>query len=239
MPPKGSKKRKLEEDSVDSAPKKATSSSSKGKGKSSNVSSKPESTSDKAEAPVDKKTAKGKGVSDEIQYRSYGDWKKAWGEHFHTKILKALWNARQQGSRPNDGSVFVVSYHKSGEYVEAEAKVLGVYTTAAAANEYAMGFFVDDLDAEGIVGPDDCSAVRQPFKGLEFSDDKSYWDVDDAGCWQLHGDEYKFGKFDLLVERKVLSTKPPARKEKSETGSETTGSETGWGESRPLSIDYF
>jgi hypothetical protein len=55
----------------------------------------------------------------------------------------------------------------------------------------------------GIVGPKGGPVFRRPFNGGGFSRDDSYWDVDTAGCWQLHGDEYKWGSFDLRVEKKL------------------------------------
>lgn len=71
--------------------------------------------------------------------------------------------------------------------------MLGAYATAAVANESAMGFLLDygRIFAEPIVGPSEVSAFRMTAanKGRLHGDD-SYWDVDSAGCFYLHGDEY-------------------------------------------------
>jgi hypothetical protein len=228
MPPKPPKKRKLQEDSGNSSPKIGSETGGKRKASSNSSKPAPASTNDtsiwdaahqrhQGAKSVDSKAAKDIQTSDGLQYQSRDDWDKAWGKDFHPDILTALWDVHQHGSGPSDGSVFVVSYHRSGKYIDSEANVLGVYATAAAANEHAMGFLIDknDVNASGIVGPKGSSAFRRPFNGGGFSREDSYWDVDTAGCWQLHGDEYKWGSFDLRVEKRVVRTQPPPRKERS------------------------
>jgi hypothetical protein len=66
------------------------------------------------------------------------------------------------------------------------------------------------------VGPDEDCAFRSAFNNSDLPGDASYWDVDTAGCWHLHGDLYKWGSFDLHAENKVVGTRSPARKESRE-----------------------
>lgn len=146
MPPKLSKERKLQDDDGDSPAKKTAGSNTAGKRKPSDNNGsngvEPALTDTtktsiwddarkrhEGKASVGKTPAKGEHNSNEmsrVQSHFHADWQKTWGKLFHPEMPRALWDARQQSSLTSDGSVFVVSYHRYGAYVDSKVKVLGV-----------------------------------------------------------------------------------------------------------------
>jgi hypothetical protein len=113
---------------------------------------------------------------------------------------------------PSADAVFVVTYHKWGEDVEPQVKVLGVYTTAGAANEHVLVFVAADKYGEGF-GEITKDEDQMPWRG-EGRAENSYR-VDAAGCLMLYFDMGGNERIEIRVLKKALAVEAPARPSRS------------------------
>ena len=86
--------------------------------------------------------------------------------------------------------------------------MVGVFASAAAANDRALAYFVKEADGTDCAHPWEGTP---PPCGQPNDDDGVEWDLDAAGCWSMTWSADEYHHLDLRTERHVLRSDPGPR----------------------------